>query len=162
MKLDYGQRGEEVREGSQDIFSDTKRKATWDPAALTTFHSVMENSSLIHNLCFIAGSWQRVRIWLILDWEEKREQKENKSLKCIHPSLKSLSWVHLQETPEDKGCQLIQKHNQTTKEKNKRSHSLVQRLKFGLKITGCGQGKKLRQIGHIPKNANKCFIPERW
>lgn len=28
MKLDYGQRGEEVREGSPDIFSDTKRKAT--------------------------------------------------------------------------------------------------------------------------------------
>lgn len=50
IKLDYGQTGEEVREGSQDIFDEAEEKAMWDPTALTAFHSVMENSSLIHNL----------------------------------------------------------------------------------------------------------------
>lgn len=106
----------------------------WATAALTPFHPVMENSTLIHNLNIlsVAPDRESESDSFYTTEGKKKKRKRNKRLKCIQPSPKSLSWVNQQERSEEEGCQLIQKHNQTTKEKNERSHSPVQSLKFGL------------------------------
>lgn len=89
--MDYRWRGEEFREGFQHVVGEAEGESTWDPAALTAFHLVMENSSLIHNVCFLSLAPDTESESDSLETIKEKKKREQNEKSKIHPSFSKVS-----------------------------------------------------------------------